>query len=45
MIQLEEAGILKRLNVGKRNRAWEAVGLFDLLNAFERDLTKANGAG
>ncbi len=38
MIQLEEAGVLKRINVGKRNRAWEAVGLFDLLNAFERDL-------
>lgn len=38
MDRLETCGILKRLNVGKRNRAWEAVGLFDLLNAFEKEL-------
>ena len=38
MIRLEEAAVLKRVNVGKRNRAWEATGLFDLLNAFEREL-------
>lgn len=38
MERLEARGILKRLNVGKRNRAWEAVGLFELLNAFEREL-------
>lgn len=36
--RLEDSGILKRLTVGKRNRAWEAVGLFDLLNEFEREL-------
>lgn len=38
MDRLERSGVLKRINVGKRNRAWEAIGLFDLLNAFEREL-------
>lgn len=35
---LETAGILKRVNVAKRNRAWEAREVFDVLNAFEREL-------
>ena len=29
-IQLDEAGVIKRINAGRRNRAWEAVGLFDI---------------
>jgi Fic family protein len=37
---LETAGVLKQVTVGRRNRAWESVGLFDLLNAFERDLAE-----
>jgi Fic family protein len=36
--QLERAGVLRRINTGKRNRAWEAVGLFDVVEAAERRL-------
>lgn len=36
--QLEGAGVLKRINTGRRNRAWEAVGLFELVEARERRL-------
>jgi len=38
MIQLEEAGVIKRINAGKRNRAWEAVGLFEVVEISERRL-------
>lgn len=36
--RLEQAGVLRQTNAGRRNRAWESVGLFDLLDRFERDL-------
>jgi Fic family protein len=36
--RLEQAGVLRQTSVGKRNRAWESIGLFDLLDSFERDL-------
>jgi Fic family protein len=36
--RLEAAGVLRQTNVGRRNRAWECVGLFGLLDRFERDL-------
>lgn len=36
--QLAEAGILSQVTVGRRNRAWEAREVFDLLDAFEREL-------
>jgi Fic family protein len=36
--RLETAGVLRQTTVGRRNRAWESVGLFDLLDRFERDL-------
>jgi Fic family protein len=36
--RLEEAGVLRRTTTGRRGRAWESVGLFDLLDRFERDL-------
>lgn len=39
--RLERAGVLRRTNVGRRSRAWECVGLFDLLDGFERDLGPA----
>ena len=35
MAALERAGVLVRVNVGRRNRAWEAVGLYELVEAFE----------
>jgi Fic family protein len=36
--QLEGAGILSQLSIGRRNRAWEAREVFELLNGFEREL-------
>lgn len=38
VLRLEEAGVLRQTSVGRRNRAWETVGLFDLLDQFEREL-------
>ena len=38
IVRLEQAGVLRQTSVGRRNRAWETVGLFDLLDRFERDL-------
>jgi len=39
--RLEEAGVLRTISVGRRNRAFESVGLFALLDSFERDLGPA----
>jgi Fic/DOC family N-terminal len=36
--RLDSAGVLRRTTIGRGNRAWECVGLFDLLDRFERDL-------
>ena len=36
--RLEDAGIVKQLTVGKRNRVFEAVGILELFNEFERQL-------
>jgi hypothetical protein len=41
ILRLEGAGVLRQVTLGKRNRAWETVGLFDLLDRFERDLGPA----
>ena len=38
--ELEHAGVLKQVTVGKRNRAWEAVGLLKLIDEFERHLAR-----
>ncbi len=38
IVRLERAGVLRQTTVGRRNRAWECVGLFDLLDRFEREL-------
>jgi Fic family protein len=40
--RLERAGVLRQTSAGRRNRAWESVGLFDLLDRFERDLGPAD---
>lgn len=37
---LASAGVLKQITVGQRNRAWEAAGLFDLVNSFEHSLAR-----
>lgn len=36
--RLEGAGVLRQTTVGRRNRAFESVGLFALMDDFERDL-------
>ena len=41
ILRLEKAGVLRQTAVGRRNRAWECVGLFDLLDRFERELGPA----
>jgi Fic family protein len=41
ILRLEQAGVLQQTAVGRRNRAWECVGLFDLLDGFERELGPA----
>ena len=33
--QLEEAGVIKRLSGGRRNQAWEAVGLLELIETMD----------
>lgn len=39
IIRLEEADVLRPVSAGrKRGRIWETVGLFDLLDSFEREL-------
>lgn len=38
LAQLEKCGVISQLTVGRRNRAWEAEAVFDLLNAFEKHL-------
>ncbi len=44
ILRLERAGVLRQTAVSKRNRAWECVGLFDLLDRFERELGPAERA-
>jgi hypothetical protein len=39
--RLAEAGVLRQASVGRRNRAFECVGLFTLLDEFERRLGPA----
>lgn len=41
ILRLEQAGVLRQTAVGRRNRAWECLGLFDLLDRFERELGPA----
>lgn len=41
--RLEGAGVLRETSVSRRRRAWECVGLFDLLDRFERSLGPPNG--
>lgn len=41
--RLEGAGVLHQITVGRRNRAYEAVGLFDVVNRFERELATPPG--
>lgn len=41
--RLEEAGVLKQVSKGERNRVWAADDVFDLLDEFEHTLTEGNG--
>ena len=37
--QLQEAGIVERLNEKKWGRVWECIELFDLVEAFEKSVS------
>lgn len=39
LARLERDGVLQQVTLGKRNRAWESVGHFALLDRFERTLS------
>jgi hypothetical protein len=41
--RLVGAGVLKQINVGRRNRAFEAPELIDAFTAFERQLASPEG--
>lgn len=43
--QLQAAGVLKQISVGRRNRAFEAMGLLDLVDKFERHLATPEPKG
>jgi Fic family protein len=43
MDALQKAGVLKQITAGRRNRAWEAQGLFELINSFESHLATRVG--
>jgi Fic family protein len=36
--QLDGAGVIRQTTVGRRNRVWECVGIFKLLDTLERDV-------
>jgi Fic family protein len=38
--QLEDAGVLQPMSTSKRNRAWEADGLLDLVSALEQEAAR-----
>lgn len=42
---LERAGVLRQITVGRRNRMWECVGLFALLDDMERSLSEGQRGG
>lgn len=41
---LSDAGVLKQVTVGRRNRAYEAVGLLSLMDTFEQRLATPDGS-
>jgi hypothetical protein len=43
--QLEDVGILRRLNERKWGRSWECDELLDLVEGFEESVTTGIGAG
>lgn len=42
--RLEQSGVLSETTAGRRNRVWESVGLFDLLDRFEREVGRGRPA-
>jgi hypothetical protein len=43
MSRLEAAGVVRRVNVGRRNRAFEAPAIIDTFTALERQLASPTG--
>jgi len=41
---LAQAGVLRATTIARRNRAWEARELFDLVDAMERELARPDDA-
>ncbi len=41
--KLREAGVVKQVTLGRRNRAFEVVGLFEAFTGFERSLASPDG--
>jgi Fic family protein len=41
--RLERAGVVRQVTIGRRNRAFEAVGLFEAFTGFERVLASPDG--
>lgn len=38
VLRLEQAGVVRQVTIGRRNRAYEIVGLFEAMTAYERIL-------
>jgi len=38
VLRLEQAGVVRQVTIGRRNRAYEVVGLFEAMTAYERIL-------
>ena len=43
MTRLEAAGVVRQVNVGRRNRAFEAPAIIDAFTALERQLASPTG--
>ena len=43
MTRLESAGVVRQVNVGRRNRAFEAPAIIDAFTALERQLASPTG--
>lgn len=41
--RLEEAGVVRQVTLGRRNRAYEAVGVFEAMTSYERILASPTG--
>ncbi len=45
LAELEDASVVRQISAGRRNRVWEAVGLFALVDQMERTLSRGRVGG